>query len=1088
MSGSSSRPEVYEGYACHHRPSEKEYISDVFIFDERNGALLEVILGIRYQKVSKAGLGKVLSRLTNAKVSEPAAPSSPSQMEMPNGVEHPASAEAPKTAQLSTKKTVKKSAGLDISGKIRDLLSKLSGLESDEIKDDSDLVEIGIDSLMGMELAREIEIGFKCALEDSDLMELTDFLSLVKCVQKTLGLPDDDTSAGVEEDGEDEEEAVPAGEVKAVEQKPLATNGVTHSVNGVLSHANGVNGPQSTMNGASDSTTTDNNLPPATILDAFRETKQATDHFIAEYKLANYVDHCLPKSTELCVAYIVEAFEKLGCSLRSAKPGQKLDRIPYLPKHEQFMDFIYDLLEKHARLVDIDGTEIRRTAISLPAKSAEALLGDILRNFPEHAANDKLTHLTGAKLAECLTGELDGLQLLFGTPEGREIASAMYRESPINLVWIKQIEDFLKRLLSRQSTKAEPIKILEMGAGTGGTTSRMVPLLASLGVPVQYTVTDISSSLVATARKRFKEYPFMQFKVLDIERPPPTDMLHSQHMILATNCVHATHSLVNSTTNIRNLLRSDGFLMMLEMTEALPWVDLIFGLVEGWWLFDDGRRHALAPPSVWQKTLHAVGYGHVDWTEGNRPEASVQRLIIALASSPRYDRLVISPKPPVNQTTDLVARQAAVDAYIHNYVQGLSTIFPSDKAFRPKSSDQCVIVTGATGSLGSHLVAYLAALPHTRNIVCLNRYSSREAILRQREALTSRGLSLGSEALSKLKVFETDTSKIMLGLPSSDYEALADSATHIIHNAWPMSITRPVKAFESQFKVMQNLIELAGKAASRHPEGPKIGFQFISSIATVGHFPIWSGKARVPEERMTVESVLPTGYGDAKLVCERMLEETLGRRPKRFRPMTVRIGQIAGSKTTGQWNPVEHFAFMVKSAQTLKALPDFEGVRHPPFFLSSFAVMYQNLLILATLQDLSWCPVDDTAATLAELLVSDVESYPIYHIENPTRQPWREMVLVFAAALDIPRSNIIPFQEWVNRVRQFPGSIEKDNPAGRLVEFLDQNFVRMSCGGLILDTAKSTEHSRTLRARGPISDDLVRKYVRSWKEMGFLNK
>ena len=188
----------------------------------------------------------------------------------------------------------------------------------------------------------------------------------------------------------------------------------------------------------------------------------------------------------------------------------------------------------------------------------------------------------------------------------------------------------------------------------------------------------------------------------------------------------------------------------------------------------------------------------------------------------------------------------------------------------------------------------------------------------------------------------------MLGLPSSDYDNLADNVTHIVHNAWPMSITRPVKAFESQLKAMQNLIELTGVAASRSPEGPKIGFQFISSIATVGNFPIWSGKARVPEERMTVDSVLPTGYGDAKLVCERMLEETGEKWPERFRPMTVRIGQIAGSTTTGQWHPVEHFAFMVKSAQTLKALPYLEGVRHP-FACLFLAVMYSSLLKLRAL-------------------------------------------------------------------------------------------------------------------------------------------
>jgi hypothetical protein len=137
-------------------------------------------------------------------------------------------------------------------------------------------------------------------------------------------------------------------------------------------------------------------------------------------------------------------------------------------------------------------------------------------------------------------------------------------------------------------------------------------------------------------------------------------------------------------------------------------------------------------------------------------------------------------------------------------------------------------------------------------------------------------------------------------------------------------------------------------------------------------------------------------------------------------------------------------------------------------------------------QDLSWCPVNDVAATLGELLLADGTAYPIYHIENPVRQPWREMILVLADALDIPCGNIVPFDEWVGRVRQFPGSVEADNPAGRLVEFLDRHFVRMSCGGLVLDTAKSREHSETLRCEEAVSTELVRKYIRAWKDVGFL--
>ena len=97
------------------------------------------------------------------------------------------------------------------------------------------------------------------------------------------------------------------------------------------------------------------------------------------------------------------------------------------------------------------------------------------------------------------------------------------------------------------------------------------------------------------------------------------------------------------------------------------------------------------------------------------------------------------------------------------------------------------------------------------------------------------------------------------------------------------------------------------------------------------------------------------------------------------------------------------------------------------------------------------------------------------------------MIPILADALGIPRANVISFDDWVRRVRIFPSSVEADNPAGTLVDFLDEHFVRMSCGGLILDTTKSREHSKTMaRDTAPVSADLVRKYIQVWKESGFL--
>jgi len=174
------------------------------------------------------------------------------------------------------------------------------------------------------------------------------------------------------------------------------------------------------------------------------------------------------------------------------------------------------------------------------------------------------------------------------------------------------------------------------------------------------------------------------------------------------------------------------------------------------------------------------------------------------------------------------------------------------------------------------------------------------------------------------------------------------------------------------------------------------------------------------------------------------------------------LGQVGGSKISGYWNPVEHLSFLFKTAQTIHQLPDLRG-------------------------PLSWTPVDDVAKALVDLLFTKIP-YPVYHIDNPITQPWQEMIPILADALGIPRGNRLPLKDWVTRVREFPEDpTDKDkNPATALVDFFEQDFERMSVGGLLLDTTKSREHSPSLRAVGPITSDHVRKFIAYWKSISFV--
>ncbi|KAL4893536.1 putative polyketide synthase [Aspergillus ambiguus] len=414
---------------------------------------------------------------------------------------------------------------------------------------------------------------------------------------------------------------------------------------------------------------------------------------------------------------------------------------------------------------------------------------------------------------------------------------------------------------------------------------------------------------------------------------------------------------------------------------------------------------------------------------------------------------------------DVAARDAEalrlVAAYTAGWESAALEAVANDTIPTFPNAGAVVVVTGASGSLGSHIVQALAERPDVATVICINRaISDVPADKRQAEALSSRGIQLSLAAREKLRVYGTDTSKPQLGLSDQEYTWLAQYGTHIIHTAWPMSATRPLKAFEPQIQVMRNLLDLArDMAIGSRPR--RIGFQFTSSIGVTG----FSAESHILEQAMPMDAVMPSGYNEGKWVCERMLTDTLRRHPRLFRAMVARPGQISGSTASGFWNPVEHFAFVVKSAQAIKAWPDLRGVLH-------------------------WLPVDKSARVMIDLLNLDgredaIEAYPVYHVDNPVGQPWKEMSTILATALDIPPHGIVPLEEWIKRVRQ-SSLPPAENPATLVLGFLEGHFERMACGGIVLDTQRSCEHSKTMAAEGSVSAEAVRSYVSAWKAMGFL--
>ena len=267
----------------------------------------------------------------------------------------------------------------------------------------------------------------------------------------------------------------------------------------------------------------------------------------------------------------------------------------------------------------------------------------------------------------------------------------------------------------------------------------------------------------------------------------------------------------------------------------------------------------------------------------------------------------------------------SVDRFVELYS------LPKPNILNDNTNKATVVLTGATGSLGAHILAQLVSLPTVQRVVCLNRpskgSSTSDGLPRQRKSCEAKEIRLSESEWAKVSAFETDCSLDMLGLQQDKYEELVHSVTHIIHNAWPMDFMRKLASFQSQFKTLQNLLSLAvnsthGTATS------KSRFLFISSIAVVGNYKKYYGGSMVPETPMIDErSTRSIGYGQAKLVCEKIVEEASVHYGDRLEAMIARCGQITGSSETGVFNPTEHLPLLLQSSWRIGSLPELNGVR-----------------------------------------------------------------------------------------------------------------------------------------------------------------
>ncbi|MYI07367.1 MAG: SDR family NAD(P)-dependent oxidoreductase, partial [Gemmatimonadetes bacterium] len=220
----------------------------------------------------------------------------------------------------------------------------------------------------------------------------------------------------------------------------------------------------------------------------------------------------------------------------------------------------------------------------------------------------------GESLADVLRGRADALDLLFGGEPG---AASLFRESAVARALNRMVADAVQTA-GAGLPDGRPLRVIEIGAGTGGTTSALLEVLPA--DRTEYTFTDISTDSFPDAEGRFGE-PGVDFRslALDIERDPADQgfALHAYDLVIAANVLHATRDLGETLAHCRSLLAPSGVLVAVEETARKEWLDLTFGLLPGWWRFQDAYRsdHALVPSLVWRQALTDAGFEETSLAE-----------------------------------------------------------------------------------------------------------------------------------------------------------------------------------------------------------------------------------------------------------------------------------------------------------------------------------------------------------------------------------------------------------------------------------------------------------------------------------------
>lgn len=389
------------------------------------------------------------------------------------------------------------------------------------------------------------------------------------------------------------------------------------------------------------------------------------------------------------------------------------------------------------------------------------------------------------------------------------------------------------------------------------------------------------------------------------------------------------------------------------------------------------------------------------------------------------------------------------------------------------SNSKYVVLTGATGSIGAHVLYELLKDDSVSAVFCLTRQASPvEAVI---QSLIARDLHVTVDQISKIISLYSILDQKNLGLDEETFNQIQSTTTHIIHAAWPVNFNLPLSEFESHIHGLHNLIQLSLSVPQPNPAVLLFCSSISTTLQSVGEIP--EAPANLTDAYM--------GYGQSKLIGEHIVANA---RNSGANAYSLRIGQVSGHSKKGLWNDSEALPLLIRSALTLKALPDLNHT-------------------------CSWIPVDKLASTIVEIAqtctrpsltsssphsessqdenhisslipekLANGHNDSLYNVCNSREFTWSAMLSTLKQ--NGFQFEIVSFEKWIRALRESEERGEEHiNPAVKLIDHYEAMYGADSkLGPRRFITEKAERDSVTLRngRLRIIEDGILNCYVRDW--------